>query len=150
MVALNRGAPLSGETVGLALTPTAANPNVMVGAVSINPASVKALEDGGFRLERSGEGEWTIYFANDRTPRVLDGKGNVQYKGGTLEAPKASYKVGLQIWPEGTYKWQADPNRPDGLARDKSGNLVPTALVNPANGKPASKPVTVNVTVKIQ
>ena len=74
----------------------------------------------------------------------------MQYKGGALVAPKASYKVGLQVWPEGAYRWQTDPRQPDGLARDKSGNLVPTALVDPANGKPASKPVTVYVTISIQ
>ncbi|MCL1894906.1 MAG: hypothetical protein FWG03_00005, partial [Clostridiales bacterium] len=149
-VTMHRSAPLSGEAVGLRLTPTATNPDVMIGAVSIDPASVKLLEDGGFRLEQSGEGEWTIYFANDRTPKVVDKNGKVQLKNGLPVAPNASYKVGMQIWPEGAYKWQTDPRQPDGLARDKSGNRVPVALTNPANGKAASKPVTVNVTVKIQ
>ncbi|MCL1896711.1 MAG: hypothetical protein FWG03_09210, partial [Clostridiales bacterium] len=149
-VTLHRSSPLLGEAVGLSLTPTAANPNVSIGAVGINPASVKLLEEGGLRLEQSGGGEWTIYFANDKTPKVVDKNGKVQLKSGSPVAPKASYKVGMQIWPEGAYKWQTDPRQPDGYARDKSGNKIPVALTNPANGKAASKPVTVNVTVKIQ
>ena len=148
-VSLNRGAPLSGESVGLTIAPTAANPNVSIGAVGINPAKVKTLQDGGFRLEQNGEGEWTIYFANDKTPVVLTNKGVPSYKSGNLEAPKAKYPIELQVWPEGSFKWQTDPRQPDGFARDKSGNKIPVALTNPLNGKATSKPITVKMTVNV-
>jgi len=149
-ISLYKAAPLSGETLSVKLTTPA---NVRLGTVSINPASVKALEDGGFRLERGGDGEWTIHFANDSTPRRIDAKGkvvNTSKTSGIPKEPAASYKVGLQLWAEGTYTWKADPKQSDGLARDKSGNLIPVALKNPANNKNASKPTTVNITVRIK
>ena len=113
IVSLNRGAPLTGEPIRLGLTPTASNPNVKIGAVSINPASVKLLENGGFRLERSGENEWTIFLAEGKKPS------------------NSSYRIGLQLWPEGAYKIE------DGR---------PTAI---GTGKSASKPVTISVTVRL-
>ena len=150
-----RGLVLDDRGKGIGqLTPTAANPGVKIGAVSINPASVKLLQDGGFRLEQSGGGEWTIYFANDNVPKVLNKKGGL-----TTSQPKASYKVGLQVWPEGTFRWKTKAEKAlwegdDGTyALDKSGNKIPVAIGNPtpgkSKGKATTKPTTVNVTIRI-
>ena len=136
---------MQGEGIALDLiTPD----NVKLGAVGIDPASLRPFaidEDGlrdGFRLERKGENEWTIFFANDRLPIRGDSRGRP-----TAATLANNYKIGLQLWAEGTYEWQMES---DGvtLVRDKSGNPVPVALKN-AKGKNVSKPIVVNVTVRI-
>ena len=119
-VTLYTAVPASGERIGLALTSPA---GVTLSEVGIAAASLKPFAaDDGFRLERSGEGEWTIFFAKNRVP-ALAGRGSL----------KSSYTVRVELWAEGTYAL-------DGAGR-------PVALVE---GKARSRPTVVSVRVNVR
>ncbi|MCL2112173.1 MAG: YDG domain-containing protein [Clostridiales bacterium] len=150
---LYRSTPMRGEAVKLGLTTPV---NVELGAVSIDPATVRALQNGGFRLEQSGRGEWSIYFADDRTPAVTNNSGVVQYnKDQTFRAPKASYRIRLQLWAEGTYTLQPRVDAHGLPVLDKTGEQIMDPIpLRERNAKDTawvnrSKPTNVNFTVRI-
>jgi hypothetical protein len=136
-VTLYRFAPLTGETVSLGLTTPA---NVKLYDVKIDPAAVKALEDGGFDIARNGANSWVIYFKDGKVPTVVDGRGNpVLGRNGKPVALKPSYTIKLELWAEGTYKLDGN-GKPAALeAKNPQGKVVAR-----------SKPTIVNVRVNIR
>jgi len=98
-VTLYKAMPQSGDKIGIRLTKPA---NAQVGAVRLEQKSLNALKltkDGaaasnGFRIARSGAGNWTVYFADEFAPMP---------KGKIAKNLKASYTIKLEIWTVGTY-----------------------------------------------
>ena len=92
-VTLYAAAPRRGEDISLAF---ASPNNAKLGAVSISEASQRAMKlDNGRHLEliRGGEDIWNIRFNYDDKPLSANGGKKL----------KSSYKIRLELWPEGTY-----------------------------------------------
>ena len=116
---LYAAAPRRGEDISLAFaTPN----NAKLGVVSISEASQRAMKlDNGRHLQliRSGENVWHIRFNYDDKPLSANGG----------KKPKSSYKICLELWPEGTYTLAGE--RPVALGRAK-----PTAVTLKVNVRP--------------
>ena len=127
-ITLYKTTPLTGRAVGLDLKTPA---NARLGAVRINEASVdsmkfdNSLPNNGFELRQSGKNEWTVYFKGGKAPVPADAK-----------PLKASYKLKIELWADGTYV-----KTPDGSFSD---------CLRDGKGNPKSKPrvVTIKVTIK--
>jgi len=138
-----QGAKMTTLDINKAAAPLKAN----VGAVQIQAASVKAFENGGFRLERNGENEYSVYFVDDDRPYLVDknNKRTVVKKTGAYTPLKANYTIKVELWAEGTYQLN-----PDGTAKldPKTGKVMPYYS---ANGKTATtKPLVLNQKVNIR
>jgi len=121
---------MKSESVVLRLTAPA---NANIGEVRISDASLKACNfaDGSIRVIYVGPGHYALQFANNVVPGVL-------LKNGKPGQLKASYNLKLEVWAEGTYKYDSS-NRPVGIGYyDKKGNWV-------AKTKPAVVTVKVNL-----
>ncbi|MDR0220682.1 MAG: hypothetical protein LBI54_04655, partial [Lachnospiraceae bacterium] len=108
-VTLYSGQPGGSEGLALSLT---APVNVGLGAASLAGA------DSPFELVRTGRDTWALGFAGGALP----------------ENPKSSYTLTLELWPQGTYK----PDANGGFAEEYG------------SGKTAAKPATVKVKVVVK
>jgi hypothetical protein len=86
--------------------------------------------DAPFKLERSGENDWIVYFSGDMAPAGTVTKINSK---NTFTALTSSYSIPIQVWAEGTY----------GI--DPTGRAVPLG-----SGTTISKPTKITVTVIIR
>jgi len=137
-VTLHTRTPLTGQTVGVDLKTPA---NVKLGAVRLNEPALKKLKlvdadtnlaNDGFKLEKNGANNWTVYFNAAKAPKALDKKGNAVKLG-------KSYTLKIELWADGTYEFD--------------GNGKPVALgVTDSKGKfnAKSKPTIINVKVNIK
>ncbi|MCL2110870.1 MAG: hypothetical protein FWH32_01175 [Clostridiales bacterium] len=139
-VTLYKDAPFGGAPIGFDLTTPA---NVSLGAVRIQPTSVRNFQDGGFELLQNGPNDWTLGFKDGKVPVLVDRNGNPTMTRATNSRPsirtplKSSYTVKIELWAEGTYR----------LADDGKGTLVPVGI---GSGRNVTKPRVVNVRVNIR
>ncbi|MDR0220758.1 MAG: hypothetical protein LBI54_05060, partial [Lachnospiraceae bacterium] len=87
-----------------------------LGAARLAPASAAS----GFELTRTGRDTWALGFAGGALP----------------ENPKSSYTLTLELWPQGTYK----PDANGGFAEE----------YGKGSSKTATKPATVKVKVVVR
>jgi hypothetical protein len=129
-VTLYKGTPLTGESLDLSLTTPA---GVKTGMVRLQQKSLNDLnlvqvaggvktsvKSDGFRLVRSGEKNWTLYFADNMAP--LPKAKNTKLR--------ASYNVKVELWAEGTFYYD--------YTEDPAGKFV-------ALGKPTVATIKVNI-----
>ena len=133
-VTLNKSLPFTGDSIEILLPATSKNPNLKLGMVCIQQASLKSLglttdgitQNDGFEMVRSGENTWTIHFKDGLVPQTKLIKG----KQAKL---KSSYTIKLEVWAEGTYM------NIDG---------IPVALTS--DGVAKTKPALISVKVNIK
>ncbi|MCL2111838.1 MAG: S8 family serine peptidase [Clostridiales bacterium] len=113
-VTLYKDRPLEGEQVGLKLRKP---DGAVLGVVQIREASQKPFVGDGFRLERNGANDWSIYFAWGEPP--------IPAKGSKLAS---RYTVGIELWAEGTYRMEGGRAAP--LRDDRNRAKTKPRIVN--------------------
>ncbi|MCL2112302.1 MAG: hypothetical protein FWH32_08725 [Clostridiales bacterium] len=131
--------PMQGaKMTAIAFDASKAPANAKIGHVQIQFAGVQNFESEGFRLERNGEQEWSMHFADDIRPYIVNNPlagVRVLNKDGSYTQLKKSYNLRIEVWAEGTYQLKADGTP----MLDGTGRVVPHLAAN--NRTDSTKPV---------
>gem|GEM_PF-6603745 len=160
-VSMYRDQPLQGaKLTTLGFDGTRAPIGAEIGYVQIQASGIRGFEDGGFRLEQNGEGEWTIHFMNDDRPYIVATSGNnagnrTYTRAGDLTPLKSSYTLRIEMWPKGTYQLYPEGHEHAGqpmlvqAGQDKNWRVQPH-MNNASKPKATTKPTVINQRVFVR